>query len=134
MKAAGASFDFYAHHPYATTATDGPSDVPAGRNTITLGNIDKLIDELAVLYPGIRLWITEYGYQTNPPDRIFGVSLATQAAYLRQAYAIAKRNPTIDLFLWFLLKDEADVSRWQSGIIDAKGKKKPSYAAFKSLG
>ena len=31
-----------------------------------------------------RLWITEYGYQTNPPDRAFGVSYAQQAAYMRR--------------------------------------------------
>ena len=58
------------------------------------------------LYGNKRIWITEYGYQTNPPDRIFGVSLANQAKYLTQAYGIAKRNPRIDMFLWFLLRDE----------------------------
>ena len=58
------------------------------------------------LYGNKRIWITEYGYQTNPPDRIFGVSFANQARYLTQAYGIAKRNPRIDMFLWFLLRDE----------------------------
>ena len=38
------------------------------------------------LYGNKRIWITEYGYQTNPPDRIFGVSWANQARYLKQAY------------------------------------------------
>ena len=33
----------------------------------------------------MRLWITEYGYQTNPPDTLFGVTPAEQAKYLRQA-------------------------------------------------
>ena len=58
------------------------------------------------LYGNKRIWITEYGYQTNPPDRIFGVSCANQARYLTQAYGIAKRNPRIDMFIWFLLRDE----------------------------
>ena len=58
------------------------------------------------LYGNKRIWITEYGYQTNPPDRVFGVSWANQAKYLTQAYGIAKRHPRIDYFLWFLLRDE----------------------------
>ena len=59
----------------------------------------------------MRLWITEYGYQTNPPDTFFGVRYAKQAAYLTQAVAIARANPRIDMFLWFLLKDEIAAGR-----------------------
>jgi hypothetical protein len=99
-----------------------------------MGNIGTLIAELDRLYGSqMRLWITEYAYQTNPPDRLFGVSYAKQAAYMKQAHAIARKNPRIDMLLWFLLKDEQDVSRWQSGVIDANGKRKPSFAMFKRL-
>ena len=75
------------------------------------------------LYGNKRIWITEYGYQTNPPDRIFGVSFLNQARYLTQAYGIAKRNPRIDMFLWFLLRDERlGVDQgWQSGLLTAGG-------------
>ena len=31
--------------------------------------------ELTRLYGYMRIWVTEYGYQTNPPDRVFGVTL-----------------------------------------------------------
>ena len=31
------------------------------------------------------LWLTEYGYQTNPPDRLLGVSYALQAKYIGEA-------------------------------------------------
>ena len=134
LKAAGARFDVYAHHPYAPTRLESPSSRPKARTTVTLGNIGDLIAELDDLYgAGVRLWITEYGYQTNPPDRFFGVSWARQAAYLKQAYAIARKNPRIDMLLWFLIKDEPVVSRWQSGLIDATGKKKPAFAAFRAL-
>ena len=80
------------------------------------------------LYGNKRIWITEYGYETNPPDPIFGVSWAKQAAYLKQAFAIARANPRIDLMLWFLLRDDTNVNGWQSGLITARGKKKPSFA------
>ena len=82
------------------------------------------------LYGNKRIWITEYGYQTNPPDPIFGVSWAKQAAYLTQAFAIARKNPRIDMMLWFLLKDEPNLAGWQSGLITYSGVKKPSFAAF----
>ena len=54
----------------------------------------------------MRIWITEYGYQTNPTDTIFGVPVLKQASYLTQAVAFARKHPRIDMFLWFLLRDE----------------------------
>jgi len=133
MAAAGArGFDAYAHHPYNGSMTETPSTRPRGPSAVTLGNIDVLERELARLYGRpVPLWLTEYGYQTNPPDRLFGVSPAKQAAYLTQAFAIARRDPRIDLLLWFLLRDERDVARWQSGLVTAAGKRKPAFAAFR---
>ncbi|MDX6425291.1 MAG: hypothetical protein QOD52_696 [Gaiellaceae bacterium] len=85
------------------------------------------------LYGIKRIWITEYGYQTNPPDKLFGVSWAKQATYLTQAFAIARKNPRIDMMLWFLLKDEPIVANWQSGLLTATGQKKPAYNAFMKM-
>jgi hypothetical protein len=139
MKAGGAKgFDAYAHHPYygspAETPTTKPSPGKRGQppTAVTLGNIDVLIKELDRLYgKKTRVWVTEYGYQTNPPDRIFGVTLSKQAKYLTQAVAVARANPRIDLFLWFLLRDEERLSGWQSGLTTFDGKRKPSFDAFR---
>ena len=132
MKKAGArGFDAYAHHPYY----GGPSETPAtpspGRGGVTLGNIDALVSELTRLYGRKRIWLTEYGYQTNPPDNVFGVSWETQAQYVRESFAIARAHPRIDMLLWFLLQDEGDPARWQSGLISATGERKPSFDAFR---
>jgi hypothetical protein len=142
MKKAGAKgFDAYAHHPYYGAPRETPSTPPPpgihgnAATAITLGNINLLIREVTRLYGSKRIWITEYGYQTNPPDRIFGVSRANQAKYLTQAYGIAKRHPRIDMFLWFLLRDERRLTDegWQSGLLTASGAKKPAFAAFQKL-
>ena len=134
MKAAGAQFDAYAHHPYSPSRHIAPGERIASVRTVTLGNIDLLVASLTRLYgKSMRLWITEYGYQTNPPDPFFGVSWAKQATYLRQAYAIAPTNPRIDMMLWFLLQDEVDVGRWQSGLISASGQRKPSFGALRGV-
>ena len=79
-----------------------------------------------------RLWVTEYGYQTSPPDR-FGVRYRTQAKYVRQAFAIARRTRRIDMIVWFLIRDEKRLSGWQSGVISARGARKPAYRAFAKM-
>jgi hypothetical protein len=142
MKRAGAKgFDAYAHHPYYGAPRETPSTPPPpgihgnAPTAITLGNINLLIREVTRLYGSKRIWVTEYGYQTNPPDRIFGVSWANQAKYLTQAYGIVRRNPRIDMFLWFLLRDERRLvdEGWQSGLLSASGTRKPAFAAFQKL-
>src|SRR3954452_242888 len=131
MKKAGAQgFDAYAHHPYPGGPFETPSAPPNGPTAIGLGNIGTLTAEVTRLYGRLPIWITEYGYQTNPPDNIFGVSPRRQALYLRQSYAIARTNPRIDLMLWFLLRDEKRAAGWQSGLLSVNGKLKPAFYAF----
>jgi hypothetical protein len=126
-------FDAYAHHPYYGSPRETPSTRPKARTAVGLGNIGDLVTELTRLYGRKRLWITEYGYQTRPPDRAFGVSYAKQAAYLRQAFTRARRNPRIDMMLWFLLRDQRPLAGWQSGLMTASGKRKPAFRAFQRL-
>jgi hypothetical protein len=128
-------FDAWAHHPYAPTPSDSPAAKPKKlkATSVILGNIGDLVKEVTRLYGGKPIWITEYGYQTRPPDRFFGVSWKTQAKYLAQAYGIARKNPRIGMFVWFLIKDERSLAGWQSGFFTASGARKPSYTAFRRL-
>ena len=137
IKAAGARFDVYAHHPYPPNQSLPPGGRPRTTTWIALGNIDVLQRELRRLYGSRkRLWLTEYGYQTNPPDR-YGISPRLQSRYMKQAYAIAKRNPKVDLLIWFLLRDEREISRWQTGLMFDEsynaGARKPSFGRFRCL-
>ncbi len=133
LKRAGLKhFDAYAHHPYYNLPNESPHSQPNDWGAIELGNIDKLIGKLTKLYGPKRLWITEYGYQTNDPK--FGVSWARQARYLREAYSIARKTHRVDMLVWFLLRDDARIKAgWQSGFFTAKGKRKPAANAFKQL-
>jgi hypothetical protein len=137
-KAGLKKFDAWAHHPYYSGPTDTPTTKPvtkkgAPATAITLGNFTDLTRLLTQLYGNKRIWVTEYGYQTNPPDSIVGVSYANQARYLTQAFAVARKNPRVDMMLWFLLRDEPGLGGWQSGLLTAGGKKKPAFAAFQKL-
>jgi hypothetical protein len=131
------SFDIYAFHPYADKGSEAPAYKPKGAQArrIQIGNMSLLINEVTKLYgKNKHFWITEYGYQTNPPDKtIFGISWAKQALYMKQAYAIARKNRRIDMMLWFLVRDEPSIGGWQSGLETVAGKKKPSWKAFLSL-
>jgi len=130
-------FDVYAHHPYPDKgAAESPTFVPKGKfkRRVQLGNLGLLMSLVSKYYGPKHLWITEYGYQTNPPDKAFGVSYAKQAAYLKQSYAIARRNPRIDMMLWFLVVDERNVpAGWQSGLSTYTGKHKPAWNTYRSV-
>jgi hypothetical protein len=127
------TFDAWAHHPYYGSPGESPASKPRGGGAVELGNIDTLIRTESRLYGRKPIWITEYGYQTRPPDSFFGVSWTKQAEYLRSAYEIARANPRIDLFTWFLLKDSPSPDGWQSGLLTASGKRKPAFGVFAGL-
>jgi hypothetical protein len=129
-------FDVYAHHPYADKGTEAPSYVPTGKQKrrVQLGNINLLLSLVSKYYGPKHLWITEYGYQTNPPDKtIFGIPWKTQAKYMAQAYAIARKNPRIDMMLWFMIRDEPNIGGWQSGLETIRNVRKPSWNTFKAI-
>ena len=110
-----------------------PTSTNVGPRAVELGNFGTLVNQVTELYGRKPLWITEYGYQTRPPDPFFGVSWAKQALYLRQAYEIALAHPRIDVFTWFLLDDSASPDGWQSGLITVDGRRKPAFDVFAHL-
>ncbi len=127
------NLDAYAHNPYYGKPSETPATRPGG-TAVTLGNINTLISLVNKLWGKKRIWITEYGWQTRPPDRVFGVSFARQAAYVRQSFAIGRRNPRIDMIVWFMLRDDTNLSiGWQSGFLTATGRKKPAFSVFARL-
>jgi len=138
-KAGMKTFDAYAHNPYYGVPTETPTTRPpslrpgTAPTAITLANINVLLASISRLYGPRHLWITEYGYQTKPPDQVFGVSWSNQARYLTEAFAIARKNPRIDMMIWFLLKDQPDLSGWQSGLMTVDGRLKPSFAAYERV-
>jgi hypothetical protein len=132
MHAAHARLDAYAHNPYPL---DPRHETPLSGGcthcaTITMATIDKLVRLLAVNFPRARIWLTEYAYQSNPPDRVLGVSFAKQARYIGEGDYVAYRTPRVDLLIHFLYQDEPNLARFQSGLVTLAGRAKPALAAF----
>jgi hypothetical protein len=133
MKAAGAKLDAYAHHPYSLAPGETPTSGGCGHcTTVTMATIGRLLTAVKRSFgPSTRIWLTEYGYQTNPPDRLLGVSDATQATYVAEAALRAYEEQRVDMLIQYLVEDEPEIARWQSGLLTAAGREKPSYASFR---
>jgi hypothetical protein len=131
MGAANARLDAYAHNPYPLKPFETPLTGGCGHcETITMATLERLQREVSRAFgPLKRIWLTEYGYQTSPPDRALGVSKTLQARYVSEAAyrAFAARN--VDMLIQYLYQDEPEIGRWQSGYIAAGGSVKLSYRA-----
>ena len=79
----------------------------------------------------VPIWITEYGHETKPGEPK-GVTTAKQSAYAKQALTIAKNDPNVQMFVWFVFRDSAG-NPWQSGLEVASGAHKPAYNTFSAL-
>jgi Cellulase (glycosyl hydrolase family 5) len=127
----GVKFDAWAHHPYPTTPSMKPLQKVRYPN-VTLSTLSKFEADLHKWYHRtVPVWITEYGHETKPGEP-HGVSTSTQAAYAKQALAFAKKDPNVQMFVWFTFRDSSG-NPWQSGLEAPSGAPKSSYAAFGSL-
>jgi hypothetical protein len=127
----------FAHHPY----TQGGSRPPLTRGDpateITISSPRRL---KRILDAGARrgriarrlpIHYTEYGFQTNPPDLLFGVSPTRQAEYMNQSDWLTYRDPRIRTVGQYKVVDDPVVSSFQSGVRFSDGRPKPSYAAYR---
>jgi hypothetical protein len=88
----------------------------------------------------LPLWITEYGYQTSPPDPFTGVQLSRQGPLTSWGEYLAYRNPRVASVAQFLLVDDKPIDglvnsrkgwiTWQSGLYTRDGRPKPSLTEY----
>jgi hypothetical protein len=132
--------DGYAHHPY------GPAQrVPKRRDLVSLLAIQRLGSYLdraaraARLAPGLPIYSTEFGLQSNPPDPTVSTTLARQAQLLNEKEELSYRYPRLRSYAQYLLYDDPprpgppDVtwSGFQTGLRFTDGTRKPAYDAYR---
>ncbi len=139
----------YAHHPYELLFS--PRTRPEFKDYATIANLDDLSRLLRRTYQRYRqpfpegrrnvpLYLTEFGYQTNPPDPL-AVSFGKQAAWNNEAEYRAWANKDVRTLNQFLLVDDKPLpgvtdkraafgATFQTGLVTLEGKPKPSYAAY----
>jgi hypothetical protein len=129
MARAHARLDAYAHNPYPVFPRGTPYTGGCSCKVITMADLERLLAQVGHAFPRARIWLSEYGYQTNPPDP-YGVSYALQARYIGEAARRVFTAPKVDMLIQYLFRDEPDVARWQSGLETVRGKPKPSLDAM----
>jgi hypothetical protein len=107
-----------------------------------LGRLRDLLDRLHAagrIEEDLPLYLTEYGYQSNPPDPTWDITPATQARWLAEAERIARQEPTVRSVAQFLVRDlpprpdGPPEERWRSfqmGLRFADGRPKPAHAEY----
>jgi hypothetical protein len=132
MAAAHAKLDAYAHHPYPLRPTETPSSGGCKNcPSITMATVPKLLILVRRYFGPKPVWLTEYGYQTNPPDAFLGVPPRRQATMLGLAAMRAWRLPRVTMLIQYLYRDEPELSRFQSGLVFIDDRPKAALAAFK---
>jgi hypothetical protein len=131
MAAAHAKLDAYAHHPYPLRPNETPSSGGCKNcPSITMATIPKLLILVRRAFGPKPVWLTEYGYQTNPPDSFLGVPVRRQATLLSLAAMRAWRLPRVTMLIQYLYRDEPQLSRFQTGLVFADGRLKPARQGF----
>jgi Cellulase (glycosyl hydrolase family 5) len=123
----------WAHHPYMNR---GGFRAPNSSNDVTYGVLSRLTRALTraghagAITPNLGVYLTEFGVQSRP-DTIVGVSLTTQAAWRSRAERLASSNGRVKLFSQYLMRDDADLGGFQTGLRFADGQAKPVYDEFR---
>jgi hypothetical protein len=132
MAAAHAELDAYAHHPYPSSPGETPSSGGCKNcPSITMATLPKLLILVRRSFGPKPVWLTEYGYQTKPPDDFLGVPPKRQATMLSLAALRAWRLSRVTMLIQYLYRDEVALSRFQTGLVFADDRPKPSMQAFR---
>jgi hypothetical protein len=141
-------FIAFAHHPYSFDTP--PNKVMTPPSLITLANLGTLQRALNRIYGvygqhprgGVPMYLTEWGYKSNPPNPFVKTSLTEQAEWLNEGEYMTWKDRSVRALDQFLLVDSPPAAgtpkgsraywgTFQTGLEYTNGKPKPSYDAFR---
>ncbi len=135
----------YAHHPYSFDQSPSkPMPTPGLVTLATLPSFERTFDRIFAAYGrprGFPMYLTEFGYKTDPPNPYVHTSLGQQETFINEGEYLAWKDPRVHALAQFLLVDDrpkAGTKRgsraywgtFQSGLEYINGAHKPSYNAF----
>ena len=124
--------DGYAHHPYGP-----PGRVSSKRDTVSIGVIGRLFDYLGKagkrgrISRGIPVYDTEFGYQSNPPERNVSTSPSRQAKLINEKEEVHYRIGRLKSYSQYLMFDDRPLYAFQTGLRFRSGRTKPAYRAYR---
>ena len=142
-----ARIDGFAYHPHAIKASPStPSPRTDDANIADLRKLEATLDAVqrargftTPTGAHVALHLTEFGYQTSPPDPYDGIPPARQSRWLQEAAYVAWRDPRVRTLIQYEWQDEPVKSvgagrkafaGWQSGLLFSSGRAKPALAGF----
>ncbi|MDQ3768270.1 MAG: hypothetical protein M3370_02160 [Actinomycetota bacterium] len=138
----------FSHHPYTKDVSPLAGTPQADWFTMAnIADLGTLLDRISKasggkLDDGLALWMTEYGFETSPPDPFQGVSLDEQAEWNILGDYLAWLNPRLASQAQFLLTDAGPARQhtantkafwktFQTGLLYDNGQPKPAFQAYK---
>jgi hypothetical protein len=133
-----AHFDVLASDPYDINAPTAPAVSPLDASAPDLPRLMRVVRAgLAAhtLFPSRpkQLWVTEFGYDSDPPNPTPGtISTATQARWLEESFYVFWHEH-VSTVLWYLVRDQVPpyTANYFSGVFFRDGQPKPSYTAYR---
>ena len=142
-------FDTVGHNAYPDNSAESP--YATHKKNIDEGDYDRLVSVLQTAFAGtgqpapgqrgVTIWYMEDGFQSTVASgrRLYSgsetdrhaVSEAVQAQQLSDAVKLAYCQPYVGAFFNFELRDETQLSGWQSGLLRADWTAKPAFYAFR---
>ena len=126
----------YAHHPYSRGGSQPPT-ARSAKDDITMSSLSRLSKALDAgaragrIPRRLPIHLTEYGFQTDPPDRLFGVTEVQQARFINQSDYMAWRNRRVVAVGQYKVVDEPKVAGFQTGLRFIDGRTKDAYQAYR---
>jgi hypothetical protein len=128
-------FDIWAHHPYTAGGPTHHANIADDVSIPDLPRMKAVLD--AGVWAGhivsrerVRFWVTEFSWDTNPPDPN-AMPLALQTRWVSEAL-YRMWTSGVSLVTWFSLEDQPlATSRYQSGLYFRNGRPKPTLRAFR---
>jgi hypothetical protein len=142
--------DGWAHHPYSQNERPSRTSKPTSElDDVRLADLPKLATTLDVLVKKGRLapadrniYMTEFGYETQPVEGRPTIDELTQARWLTWAEYLADRIPTVRSVAQFLLRDQPPAAvrvsasnarpfgQYSTGLLKADGRDKVAARTF----
>ena len=119
-----------AFHPY--TLAGGPKVKPRHRDDASISTLSRLtraLDRLGArkrfVVRRMPLFLTEFGFQTDPPDRFFGAPIKRVPGYMNYSERLTWANSRVMTYSQYPLVDDGNTAGFQSGLRFADGRAKP---------
>ncbi len=128
-----------AYHPYRLSG--GPLDAdPVSKDNAPINYLKRIYRVLDQAYKAkrlakknLKLYNSEFGFQSDPPDVFAGMPIKRIPAYLNNSEYLSWIDPRVSTYSQYQIVDDNDLSGFQTGLRFVDGSAKTDiYAAFQT--